>query len=83
MTETLLQKLEDKVVTPLSEMELLRNELKKVKQENVALRSEKLNSIQKLQGLMGLLDTIDGEPESPLLRDLKVVNVSEEEAAVV
>jgi len=56
MTETLLQKLEEKTMNLLSELEKLRNELKQVKHENFALRSEKDNNTRKLQDLMALLD---------------------------
>ncbi len=56
MTETLLQKLEEKTMNLLTEMEKLRNEMKQLRQDNHALRSEKDNNSRKLQDLMALLD---------------------------
>lgn len=56
MTENLLQKLEEKTMNILTELEKLRNELKLLKQDNFALRSEKENNSRKLQDLMALLD---------------------------
>ena len=56
MTENLLQKLEEKTMNILTELERVRGELKQLKHENLSLRSEKENSTRKLQDLMSLLD---------------------------
>ncbi len=56
MTENILQKLEEKTMNILTEMERLRSELKHLKNENLSLRSEKENNSKKLQDLMALLD---------------------------
>jgi regulator of replication initiation timing len=59
MTETLFQKLEEKMMIVLSEVELLRKEIQRLTQENTALKFEKDNNTQKLQGLVSLLDTMN------------------------
>jgi regulator of replication initiation timing len=56
MTENLLQKLEEKTMNILTEVEKLRSEIKQLKHENFSLRSEKETNTRKLQDLMGLLD---------------------------
>jgi len=56
MTENLLQKLEEKTMNVLTEIEKLRADIKQLKHENFALRSEKENNAKKLQDLMALLD---------------------------
>ena len=57
MTENLLQKLEEKTMTILAELEKLRSELKQLKHENFALHSEKESNTRKLQDLVSILDT--------------------------
>lgn len=59
MTENLLQKIEEKVMILVTELEDLRKEMQKVKQENAILKSEKVSYAQKLQGLISLLESID------------------------
>jgi FtsZ-binding cell division protein ZapB len=59
MTDTLLQKLEEKTVNLLTEFEHIRNELNQLRQENSALKAEKGNYTKKLQGLISLLETLD------------------------
>lgn len=59
MTENLLQKLEEKVITLLAELEALRDEIKQLKHENFSLKEEKADSIQKLQGVVSLFDSLD------------------------
>ncbi|MHB1947076.1 MAG: hypothetical protein ACYCQI_03040 [Gammaproteobacteria bacterium] len=61
MTENLLHKLEEKVLTLLKELESLRNELTLQKLENSSLKSEKVNATKKLQGLVSLFDTPETE----------------------
>lgn len=59
MTETLFQKLEEKMMMVLSEVEVLRKEVQRLSQENTTLKYEKDNNTQKLQGLVSLLDTMN------------------------
>jgi regulator of replication initiation timing len=62
-TETLLQKLEEKMLVLLTELERLREELNQAKHENVALKADHLNYTKKLHGLVSLLDVV----EAPVL----------------
>jgi regulator of replication initiation timing len=59
MTETLFQKLEEKMMIILSEVETLRKEIQELHQENAALKFEKENNTHKLQSLISLLDTMN------------------------
>ena len=58
MTENLLQKLEEKMMTLLSEVEDLRTEVERLGNENSSLRIERENHARKLQDLISLLDSI-------------------------
>lgn len=58
MTESLLQKLEEKMVLLISEVEDLRKEIQHLNHENSSLRMERENHARKLQELIGLLDTV-------------------------
>lgn len=58
MTESLLQKLEEKMLMLISEVEVLRNEIQHLNHENASLRSERENHAKKLQELISLLDTV-------------------------
>lgn len=60
MTENLLQKLEEKMMMLLSEVEGLRKENQRLGQENVVLRVEKESHAKKLQDLIALLDAVNG-----------------------
>ena len=57
MTEMLLQKLEDKAMNMLAELEKLRAEVKNLRSENSSLRAEKDNNSRKMQDLVSLLDS--------------------------
>ena len=59
MTDNFLQKLEEKVIVLLSQLEIVRKELNQLKLENANLKTEKLNHSKKLQGLIGLLDSLE------------------------
>lgn len=66
MTEQLLQKLEEKMMLLLGEIEDLRKTVDKVNQENVVLKQENAgmkfdreNHSRKLEDLLSLLDTIN------------------------
>lgn len=59
MTDNLLQKLEEKVMVLLTELEVLRKETNYLRQENSHLKNEKVNFVSKMQGLVSLLETVD------------------------
>jgi regulator of replication initiation timing len=59
MTENLLQKLEEKMMTVLAELEILRKEVSRLRQENNGLRAEYSHHTKKLQGLISLLDSLE------------------------
>ncbi len=58
MTENLLQKLEEKMVLLLSEIEDSRKEIQRLNHENALLKTEKENHGKKLHDLISLLDTV-------------------------
>ncbi len=58
MTENLLQKLEEKMMVLLTEVEDLREELQRLHQENTSLKMERESHGKKLQELILLLDTV-------------------------
>lgn len=72
MTENLLQKLEEKMMGLLTEVESLRQEVKHLNDENAALKTEKEQHIisvsnheKKLRDLLSLLDAINvPEPQN-------------------
>lgn len=80
MTDNLLQKLEEKMMSLLTELETLRNESHRIKQENSALRSEQANHAKKLQGLVSLLDALEGA-NSPLMNTHELESLAKEEFA--
>lgn len=61
MTETLLQKLEEKTMTILAELEKLRGEVKQLKSENQNLHFEKEANTRKIQDLVSILDSTASE----------------------
>lgn len=65
MTESVLQKLEERVLQVLSKMEDLRRELIQVKQENNTLRGEKERHMDKLQNLVSLLESMGKDERMP------------------
>jgi regulator of replication initiation timing len=58
MTENLLQKLEEKMMMLLSEIESLRVEVVTVKRDNAALKIEREKSEERLRGIISLLDSV-------------------------
>lgn len=58
MTESLLQKLEEKMMTLLSEVEDLRKEIHRLSHENLSLKVEKDSHVKKVQDLISLLDSV-------------------------
>ncbi len=72
MTDSLLQKVEEKVMALVTELENLRKELHHARSdlnhtraENSTLKSEKINYIEKMQDLVSLLDAVDEAPTAP------------------
>lgn len=66
MTDTaLIQKLEEKVMMLLTELEDLRFEVQQLKNENASFKTEKTHYTQKLQSLISLLDSIDVVASAP------------------
>lgn len=61
MTDNFLQRLEEKVMVLLTELESLRKELNHLRHENSTLKTEKLNFTKKMQGLISLLDSLEAE----------------------
>ena len=59
MTDSLLQKLEERLLALVAELDGLRKGLNLLKQENSILKTEKLNSTKRLQELISLLETQD------------------------
>lgn len=59
MTEDLLQKLEGKMMSLLTEVERLRQEVTSLTDENDSLRAEKDANRGKLSDLLSLLDSVD------------------------
>lgn len=69
MTDTLLQKLEEKVMLLLTELEDLRFDIERLEQENANLKAEKAKYTQRLQSLVTLLDTVDTDAHAPVSLD--------------
>ena len=61
MTENLLQKLEEKMMLLVAEIEDARKEISHLSQENTALRAEKEKHAKKLHELLSLLDVVNHE----------------------
>lgn len=59
MTENLLQKLEEKMMMLLTEVEGLRTEVQHLNHENSSLRLERESNTKKLQDLISLLDSVN------------------------
>ncbi len=59
MTDGLLQKLEEKLLALVQELDGLRKELNLRKQENSILKTEKFNYTKRLQELISLLEAQD------------------------
>lgn len=59
-TENLLQKLEEKMMVLLSEIEDLRKEVQHLNHENSTLKVERDSNMRKLQDLLSLLESVNG-----------------------
>ena len=73
MTDNLLMKVEEKVMTLVTELETarkeiyhMRSELNHARQENSNLKSEKIGYLEKLQDLVSLLDAVDAMEPVPV-----------------
>ncbi len=64
MTENLLQKLEEKMMLLLTEVEDARHEIQRLSQENSLLKIEKESNYKKLSDLLSLLDTVGTTTEA-------------------
>jgi hypothetical protein len=80
MTDNFLQKLEEKVMVLLTELEVLRKEHSQLKQENATLKAEKQNHAKKLQGLISLLDSLEATVEDSSNIELELIQGKEEYA---
>ena len=79
MTENFLQKLEEKVMVLLTELETLRKDHHTLRQENSNLKADKLNYTKKMQGLLSLLESLEVAENSNNTFELQ--NLKEEELA--
>ena len=59
LTEELLYKLEQKLMTLLSDAESMQHQIQRLQQENSALKQEKESHTRKLHDLVSLLDSIN------------------------
>lgn len=83
MTENLFLKVEEKVMTLVTELEDLRKEMNRVRQENLQLKADKTNHGQKLQGLISLLEAIDVIHEPRPIHEHVFSHARAEEVAAV
>lgn len=79
MTDNFLQKLEEKVMVLLTELEVLRKEHHLLKQETANLKAEKLNYAKKIQALISLLDSLE-VTEDPAHVEFELIQGKEEYA---
>lgn len=80
MTESLLHKLEEKMMSVLSEIETLRKEIKFLREENSVLRHDKAKHSQKLEGLVSLLDSLSAIEMPIVNQNMGVVELISERA---
>jgi len=81
MTDNFLQRLEEKVMVLLTELESLRKEINQLRHENSTLKTEKINYTKKLQALLSLLDSLEEEQQGPVnAGELRVLQGQEEYA---
>lgn len=69
MMDNLLQKLEERVTLLVAEVDEVRKELYRVRQENASLKAEKDIQKQKLQSLISLLDAFDVNQDRMFVED--------------
>jgi regulator of replication initiation timing len=63
MAENLILKIEERVLTLLNELEVMRSEIVRLRSENTILRDDHGTHVQKLQGLLSLLEILE-QPEN-------------------
>ena len=81
MIDNFLQRLEEKVMVLLTELESLRKEISQLRHENSALKTDKLNYTKKLQTLLSLLDSLEEEQQEEVMSangELRVLHAQEE-----
>ncbi|GEM_PF-4668469 len=78
MTENLIQKMEERVGLLLSELTLLRSEIKHLRYENASLKAEKANSTKKIEGIISALDALDIPHQPFILNDPEVLQGTNE-----
>lgn len=82
MTDILIQKLEEKVMLLLTDMEDLRKEVGQLRRENSALKTEMSSSSNKLQSLLSLLDSLDAtEAPATAMPNLEFLQAAEKVGA--
>jgi hypothetical protein len=59
MSENLLQKIEERVLTLLNELEVMRAEIIRLRSENAILKDDHGTHVHKLQGLLSLLEILE------------------------
>lgn len=64
----LLQKVEEKVLVLLIELENLRTEVNSLKYENANLKISQSNQLQKLQGLVSLLNVLEANSDPTVVQ---------------
>lgn len=77
MTDNFLQKLEEKVMILLTELETLRKELNQLRHENSTFKAEKVNYVKKLQGVLSLLDSME-DPQEFVAGEIEELQMQEE-----
>lgn len=75
LTENLLYKLEEKMMSLLTDSEGLRQQIQRLQQENAALKQDRENHSRKLQDLINLLDSVNA-PEQPAQANNTYANVN-------
>lgn len=79
MTESLLSRLEDRVMTLVAELEDLHKEMYRIRQENDLLKADRAGYAKKLQGLIALLESMNNAQEPALIHDRVFSPVHSEE----
>ena len=81
MADNLLQKIEERVLALLNELEGMRSEIVKLRNENAILRDDHGTHVEKLEGLIALLDVLDYS-DSPATESYQAKTYAHDEAVV-
>ena len=73
MTENLLQKLEEKMMVLLTEVEKLRSDVLDLRQENASLRADREKVEERLKGLVSLFDAVDPAEAVPSMMNAGIL----------